>query len=304
MSLKTRFNLPPSPPNLPFIGNIHHLGQMRMPHVSLRRLAEKYGPIFYLQLGEVPTVVSSAKMAKEVMKTHDLALSSRPQIFSAKQLFYDCTDIGFSHYNNYRRHTRKISILELLSAKRVQSQSFVREEEVARLVRRIAESYPGTTDLTRMLGLYTNDVLCRNAFGKGYSVGGDYDRQGFRKMLDDVQGLLGGFNIREFFPSMEFIHSLTGMKSRLRDTFRRIDQLFDEIIKEHLNRERVKEEHKNFVDVLLDMHKNEEVEIPLTMDNVKSVMLVSVTFLAFTDLIMSRKQKLLVLICTIIANML
>ncbi|KAK6919138.1 Cytochrome P450 [Dillenia turbinata] len=121
--------------------------------------------------------------------------------------------------------------------------------------------------------MYTNDVLCRSAFGRGYSVGGDYDRQGFRKMLDDVQGLLGGFSIGEFFPSMEFIHSLTGMKSRLRDTFRRIDQLFDEIIKEHLNRERVKEEHKDFVDVLLDMHKNEEGEIPFTMDNVKGVML-------------------------------
>lgn len=114
-SRKGKLNLPPSPSKLPVIGNLHQLG--KMPHISLCRLAEKFGPIYYLSLGEVPTiVVSSAKMAKEVMKTHDLALASRPQIFSAKHLFYDCTDIVFSPYGAYWRHIRKICMLELLSA--------------------------------------------------------------------------------------------------------------------------------------------------------------------------------------------
>jgi cytochrome P450 len=176
-----------------------------MPHQSLQCLAEKFGPIIYLQLGEIPTVVvSSARLAKEVMKTHDLALSSRPQIFSAKHLFYDCTDVVFSPYGAYWRHIRKICILELLSVKRVQSYSFVREEEVARLVHRVAESYPSTTNLTKLLGLYANDVICRVAFGRDFSAGGEYDRHGFQKMLEEFQVLLGGFSIGDFFPSMEF----------------------------------------------------------------------------------------------------
>ncbi|KAK6924762.1 Cytochrome P450 [Dillenia turbinata] len=136
-----------------------------------------------------------------------------------------------------------------------------------------------------MLGLYANDVLCRTAIGRGFSEGGDYDRHGFQKMFEEYQELLGGFSIGDFFPSMEFIHSLTGMKSRLQHTFRCFDQLFDEIIKEHLNPEREKEEHKDLIDVLLDTQKNGEVEIPLTMDNVKAIMLVSATFPALTDLI-------------------
>ena len=143
-SKKRKFNLPPNPPKLPIIGNLHQLGNM--PHLSLQCLAKSFGPIIYLQLGEVPTVViSSARLAKEVMKTHDLALSSRPKIFSAKHLLYNCTDVAFSPYGAYWRHIRKICILELLSAKRVESYSFVREEEVARLVSRVAESYPNTT---------------------------------------------------------------------------------------------------------------------------------------------------------------
>lgn len=246
-----------------------------MPHLSLRRLTEKLGPIIHLQLGEIPTVVvSSAKLAKEVMKTHDLALSSRPQIFSAKHLFYDCTDIVFSPYGAYWRHIRKICILELLSAKRVQSYSFVREEEVARLVHRIAESCPGAADLTKLLGLYANDVLCRVAFGRDFTEGGDYDRHGFQKMLEEYQVLLGGFSVGDFFPSMEFIHTLTGMKSRLQNTFRRFDRFFDEVIEEHLKPGREKEEHKDLVDVLLEIQKEGDAEMTLTMDNVKAIILV------------------------------
>ncbi|GFZ11985.1 hypothetical protein Acr_23g0003700 [Actinidia rufa] len=140
------------------------------------------------------------------------------------------------------------------------------------------ESYPGTTDLTKLLGLYANDVLCRVAFGRDFSAGGDYDRHGFQKMLEEYQVLLGGLSIGDFFPSMEFTHTLTGMKSRLQDTFRRFDQFFDEVIKEHLNPMREKEEHKDLVDVLLEIQKNGDAEMPLTMDNVKAIILVSDNF--------------------------
>ncbi|KAK3439849.1 hypothetical protein EUGRSUZ_B00191 [Eucalyptus grandis] len=132
---KSKYNLPPSPPKLPILRNP---SARQLPYISLHHLARTYGPIIFLQLGEIPTVVvSSARMAKKVMTTHDLALSSRPQIFSAKHLFYDCTDVVFSPYGPYWRHIRRNCILELISAKRVQSYSHVRVEEVARLVDRI-----------------------------------------------------------------------------------------------------------------------------------------------------------------------
>ncbi|GLT44045.1 hypothetical protein SLA2020_179630 [Shorea laevis] len=265
-----KLNLPPSPPKLPIIGNLHQLGSM--PHLSLSRLAKRFGPIIFLQLGEVPTVVvSSARMAEEVMKTHDLAFSSRPRIFSAMHLFYNCTDIVFSPYGAYWRHIRKICILELLSVKQVQAYGFVREEEVAHLIQRVAESYPRSTNLTKMLGLYANDVLCRIVFGRDFSKGGEYDRHGFQKMLEEYQELLGGFSIGDFFPSVEFIHSLTGIKSRLLNTFRRFDMFFDEVINEHLNPDR--EKKQDLVDVLLNIQRDGSKETSLTMDNIKAIIL-------------------------------
>lgn len=253
-----------------------------MPHISLRNLAEKYGPIIYLQLGEVPTVVvSSAKLAKEVMATHDLALASRPQLYSAKRMFYNCTDIAFAPYGAYWRHIRKICILELFSLKRVQSFSFVREDEALRLVHRIEGNYPGHTNLSKMLGVYANDVVCRAVFGRDFYEKGEYDRHGFHQMLIDYQVLLGGFSLGDFFPSMEFIHSLTGFKSKLDETFRRFDEFFDEVIAEHLNRKKVDEEYKDLVDVLLDIQSNNAGDIHLTMDNVKAI--IFDMFVAGTD---------------------
>ncbi|KAL1363812.1 cytochrome P450 71AP13 [Arachis hypogaea] len=266
-------NLPPSPPKLPIIGNLHQLGTN--PHISLQTLSQKYGPIIHLQLGEVPTVVvSSSKVAKEVLRTHDLALASRPQLYSAKYLFYNCTNVVFSPYGAYWRHIRKICILELLSSKRVQSYSSAREQEAARLVQRVAETYPRTCNLSRMLGLYANDILCRIAFGRDFSVEGEYQRHGFQKMLDEYQELLGGFSVGDFFPSLEFIHGLTGAKSRLKETSRRFDQLFDQILDEHkgCNNNKVDEE-KDLVDVLLEVQKNGSHEMPLTTDNIKAIIL-------------------------------
>eukprot|EP00262_Sarcandra_glabra_P012901 TRINITY_DN342_c0_g1_i2.p1 TRINITY_DN342_c0_g1~~TRINITY_DN342_c0_g1_i2.p1 ORF type:complete len:518 (+),score=49.48 TRINITY_DN342_c0_g1_i2:168-1721(+) len=268
---KRKPNLPPGPLELPIIGNLHQLGSM--PHYSLRLLSQKLGPIIYLKLGQIPTVVvSSARTAKEVMTTHDLALSSRPRIYSAKHLLYNCTDIGFSPYGAYWRHLRKICVLELLSVKRVQSYSFAREEEVARLVRRVAELYLAPVNLTKMFGLFASDVLCRIALGRVFSEGGDYDRHGFHKMLEEVQVLLGGFNLGDLFPSIEWVNKITGLERRLKNVFQRFDCFLDEVIKEHLDPKREQEDHKDLVDVLLDI-KNSDLDMPLTMDSIKAVLL-------------------------------
>ena len=100
--------LPPGPKTLPIIGNIHQLSGSQ-PHRALTDLAKKHGQVMHLQRGEVSTVViSSAQMAKEALKTHDVALVNRPRILAAQTITYNFQDVSFSPYGGYWRQMRKM----------------------------------------------------------------------------------------------------------------------------------------------------------------------------------------------------
>ncbi|RHN57897.1 putative premnaspirodiene oxygenase [Medicago truncatula] len=84
----------------------------------------------HLKLGEVPyIIVSSPEMAKEIMKTHDITFCDRPNLLLPTILTYNNTDIAFSIiHGEHWRQLRKLCVIELLSAKRVQSFSSIRSK--------------------------------------------------------------------------------------------------------------------------------------------------------------------------------
>jgi hypothetical protein len=155
-------NLPPSPPKLPIIGNLHQLGTL--PHHSLQSLSNKYGPLMFLCLGNTPTlVVSSVEMAREMIKTNGISFSNRPKITAANILLYGCKDIAFSPYGDYRREARKICVHELLSLKSVQLLQHVREEEVEALINKIRDSClkAASVNQSEMLTTTSNNIVSR-----------------------------------------------------------------------------------------------------------------------------------------------
>lgn len=138
-AIPNRFNktskYPPGPWKLPIIGNIHNVVG-GLPHHCLRQLSHKYGPLMHLKLGEMSTmVVSSAEVARDVLKTHETIFAQRPRFIGADIVAYGCTNISFSPYGGYWKQLRKICSLELLSSKRVRSFQSIREEEVLNLMR-------------------------------------------------------------------------------------------------------------------------------------------------------------------------
>ncbi|XP_071701060.1 premnaspirodiene oxygenase-like [Rutidosis leptorrhynchoides] len=271
----TSSKLPPGPKKLPIIGNILNMVSKDTPHAVLRNMAQKYGPLMHLQLGEVSAiVVSSPKVAKEFIVKNDVAFADRPEILTAKIIMYNCSDIAFAPYGSYWRQLRKICTLELLTNKKVQSFGYIREEEVKFLIgSMIKKSSSGSIiNLTEMVTMLINTVTSKAAFGR---LPKDQDLlvQGVQDMVD----LGGGFSLADLFPSIGFLKVLTGMSYKVGKIHKSLDKILDKILGEYEKELEIKkvgnDENENFLDILYRLKDSGNLDSPISTDNIKAVIL-------------------------------
>jgi cytochrome P450 len=274
--------LAPAPPGRwPVIGHLHLLSDM--PHHAMADLARAMrAPLLRLQLGSVPAVViSKPDLARAALTTNDGALASRPHLLSGEFLAFGCTEVTTAPAGPYHRMVRRVVVSELLSARRVATYGNVRGKELRRLLARLTrdtspEAPP--VDLSECFLNLSNDVLCRIAFGRRFPhVKGD--RLG--AVLAETQDLFAGFSVGDFFPELEPVAStVTGLRRRLKSCLADLREVCDEIIEEHVSGKRVRipgDRDEDFVDVLLRVQKSPDLEIPLTDDNLKALVLVLLT---------------------------
>ncbi|GLJ09021.1 hypothetical protein SUGI_0100100 [Cryptomeria japonica] len=259
-----KLKLPPGPRPWPVVGNLHLLGNL--PHQALAALAKKYGPIFFLRLGSVPTVVvSSPAMAKEFLKTHDLAFANRPVCAHGKDVCYNHQDVAYGLYGKYWRHLRKLCTVELLTAKRNESFRFVREEEVSAMVASIwKESERGTkfVDMKKRLSNLSQNIICRMFASRTYSDDELNGGQGFKEMVNEVFSVAGAFCVGDFVPFLDWL-DFQGIHRRMRAVHKLLDGFAEKVIDEHIDgrvgKGNPNEEDRvqDMVDVLLDMAETE-----------------------------------------------
>ncbi|XVF11662.1 hypothetical protein REPUB_Repub08aG0046400 [Reevesia pubescens] len=270
-----KLNLPPSPPKLPIIGNIHQLG--KLPHRSLRDLSRKYGSLLLLQLGYNPTlVVSSAEMVREIFKNHDIVFSNRPRTTAANILLYGCRDVGFAPYGEYWRQLRKIFVLELLSHRRVHSFQFARDEVVEVLINKIRQASVKreAINLTEMLMGVSHNLVSRCVLG-GKSDEKDRHHSKFGELSRRVMVLFMSFCVGDMFPYLRWLDVLTGYIPNLKAVSGQLDTFFDHIIEEHraLKSHDEVNNKKDFISIILQLQKDGMLEMELTQQDIKAVIL-------------------------------
>ncbi|KAF0925219.1 hypothetical protein E2562_015631 [Oryza meyeriana var. granulata] len=175
----------PSPPALPLIGNLHQLGKGRH-HRTLHELARRHGPLFQLRLSTVRAlVISSASVAEAVLRHQD-----------------------HIPYGERWRWLRRIAILHLLSARRVDSFRALREE-VASFVGRIraANGGSGVVNVTELIVGLTNAVVSRAAFGK--KLGG-VEPAKVRETVGEIGNLLETIAVSDVFPQLRWVDWAVG----------------------------------------------------------------------------------------------
>ncbi|KAM7272384.1 hypothetical protein ACFE04_027047 [Oxalis oulophora] len=276
------YRLPPGPPGLPIIGNLHQLSELA--HQSLHQLSKIYGPVIFLKLGRVPTVVvSSPDTAKQVLTTHDLECCSRPLLSGTGRLSYNYLDVAFTPYGDYWREIKKFCVLEIFCAKRVQSFQFIREEEIELMINSISQhssSLSTPIDLSQKMLSLMADITCRLAFGKNFrSKGEELNNDKFHEIVRQAFVMLGSFSAADFFPYFGWmVDRITGLYNRREKIFHDFDSFYQSVIDDHLNaRHSSQEDHQNYdiIDSMLDFHKNqtESSTIQFTDNHIKAVLM-------------------------------
>ncbi|KAK4706814.1 hypothetical protein R3W88_033632 [Solanum pinnatisectum] len=236
--IKKQIKLPPGPWRLPFIGSLHHLIGIGLLHRTLRNLAQRY------------VIISSPTIAKELLTTHNLAFSDRPQSMSTNIIFYNNKDIM------------------------VKSFGAIRKDEISSLVSSIHSTKGSPINMTEKIFWFTNSVTCSVAFGKMFK-----NRDEFIKLLKDIVILVSGFDVADLFPFWKLLHKLSGVESRLMNVHRKVDEIMEDILKEHLESKATRNKGigefggEDLFDVLLRVTEDAKLECPITNDHIKVVIL-------------------------------
>ncbi|KAL8090215.1 hypothetical protein AgCh_039619 [Apium graveolens] len=227
-------------------------------------------------MGSVPVlVVSSPKMAKEVMKTQDHIYSNRPFMTGQQKLSYNGLDVVFSPYSDHWRHVRKFCTLELLTRKRDQvCVRPVREQKVSRMIDRLSE-IAASSEHVNAYECFTNlatSIISRVAFGKRYDED-EIGKERFQRILSELEAMFVSFFVSDFFPMFGWIDRLSGMRVRLDRTFEDLDMFYQELIDEHLKKpNRPESSTEDLIDVMLK-NKDSFSSLSLTMDNIKAILM-------------------------------
>ncbi|KAG5407486.1 hypothetical protein IGI04_013605 [Brassica rapa subsp. trilocularis] len=259
-------NLPPNPPRLPIIGNLHQLAGL--PHRCIHHLSIKYGPVVLLHLGSVPTVViSSSEAAEQVLKLHDLVCCSRPKT-----------------YGEYWREMRKLVVIELFSLKKVRSFRKIREEEVGLMVKKVSESalQQSPVDLNNTFFSLTASIICRVALGQNFNESGFFIGKGrLEELLNELVLVLGGFTCSDLFPCGglgRFLDWLFGGHNRINKVFEELDAFYQHVIDDHLKHEahagkKAMDSQADIAALLLGMmdKQGDKDYLKLSIDNIKGV---------------------------------
>ncbi|KAI5077568.1 hypothetical protein GOP47_0007392 [Adiantum capillus-veneris] len=267
---------PPGPAAWPIIGHLHLLGHL--PHQSLCKLAQTYGPLMGLRLGGVPTIVaSSPQMAKEVLQIHDVVMAYRPRTAAVVHMYFDGRDMGFAPYGPFWKRMRQLCATELFNGKRLASFRHVREEEARDLASAVVEMGQRgkrEVELRSSLLAASNNITCRMVMSKkvGDVVSTHGGKHDLLSLTEELLLLLAVFYVGDFIPWLSWLDPHCYLK-RMKIAGHRAKALMQEVINQRRLQARQGASAQDLLDVLLAASEDPNQDVPITDDNIMGLIL-------------------------------
>ncbi|KAH6828938.1 hypothetical protein C2S53_013505 [Perilla frutescens var. hirtella] len=278
--MRKKKNRPPGPRGLPVVGNLFELKRSKVGIlIYLQQLSECYGPLVYLRYGSTPTlVVSSAKVAKQILKTQDLSFCSRPAVVGQQKLSYGGVDMAFSPYNNHWKEVRKMCMLHLFSPKQVLSFRPIREQQVGLMMEKIISNINNNNNNDNVINLsamamsLASNIICGVAFGRTYDDG-EYQKKRLDSLVLEAQALMVSFYFSDHFPRLTWVlDKLSGLLGRLDRNFREMDALYQQLIDDHLrSADRHHRDRDDVIDLMINLRRRSPDSV--TWDQIKALLM-------------------------------
>ena len=281
---------PPTPFRLPIIGHLHLLKPIT--HQALYKLSLRYGPIYRIFLGSVPSfVVCSPHIAKEFLRTNEKAFSNKTQniaartlIFGSKELdgskeLYTSNDLLFAPYGRHWTFIKKIVMSHLLNKATIDLHASVRHDESNRFLKTLSQTAKDgkSLNLSGELMKLINNMVMRMIIGKRW-MDDERKERDVIKLISDVCEVVGTFNPSDYIQFCKII-DFKGYGKKFKDIRSRVDTMIEKVIEEHEEARKHNDtvEEKDLLDILLDIQQDENMEIKLSTVNIKALILVTLT---------------------------
>ncbi|KAL0316144.1 UNVERIFIED_CONTAM: Iridoid oxidase [Sesamum radiatum] len=251
---------PPGPPGWPFVGNIFDVG--RMPHENFHKLRSKYGPVVWLKLGTLNTVViQSAAAAAELFKKHDAAFSDRRVPDSLTACDYHTGSLSQSRYSEYWRVLRRLCSSELMIQKRINASTPLRQKCIEGMIQCIKEDVSGSlvgggsgeVQLDKYLFLMSfnlvgNFMLSRDIMDLRSEAGNE-----FFDVMNKFMEWNGKPNLSDTFGFLKWVDP-QGIRRNTEKYLGQLLNLSSGFVKERIQERQLgrKQESKDFLDALLE----------------------------------------------------
>ncbi|CAN1174486.1 Geraniol 8-hydroxylase [Linum perenne] len=284
---RTPANLPPGPPRLPIIGNLHILGDK--PHQSLANLAKIHGPLMSLKLGQVITIVaSSPSVAREILQTHDQVLSNRQLTLAFCASDHHKFGIPLLPMGSKWRNLRKVCSTYLFATQKLDSNQDLRSKKIQNLLESVRRNaYEGkAVDIGGEAFRATLSAISMTVLSLDLTDEGSEYVTEFKEVSWGIMDESGKPNLGDYFPVLGRL-DLQGIQKRMRSHSSKMLNLFGRIIDERLKRRNLEAyvSSNDMLDTLLDIVDQENGDASMNLDLIKHLFLD--LFVAGTDTIAS-----------------
>ncbi|KAL5219884.1 hypothetical protein ABZP36_024597 [Zizania latifolia] len=247
--------LPPGPPPLPLIGNLHNL-RAGVLHHTLTSLARVHGPVMMLKLGLTTAVVlSSRDAAREAFTKQDRRIAARPVPDANRAAGFADRSMIFLLSSNPRCKTiRGIHATHFFSPRDLAAACTVRERKVRDMVAYFRRRAGTVVDIRHAVYGGVLNLLSSTSFSVDVVDLGGADEAihgggGLRELVHELVNGVTKPNVSDYFPFLRAL-DLQGLRRATERRFERLFSILDDVIDRRLAS---KQKRGDYLDSLLDL---------------------------------------------------